>query len=104
VTVLEQGIDELAAERRRRAERRAQGRGAAAGGEAIASPMQGTVLRVEVREGEAVERGRVLVVVEAMKMENEIAADRAGVVSDLRVSAGDAVRSGQLLLSVVDAA
>jgi biotin carboxyl carrier protein len=46
----------------------------------------------------------VLVIVEAMKMENEIAADRPGVVSGLRVAAGDAVRSGQVLLSVIDGA
>jgi acetyl-CoA/propionyl-CoA carboxylase, biotin carboxylase, biotin carboxyl carrier protein len=102
VRVLEPGADGLAGERQRREERRARGRRVGAGGEAIASPMQGTVVRVEVAEGEPVESGRVLVIVEAMKMENEIAADRAGVVSDLRVAPGDAVRSGQVLLSVVD--
>ncbi len=65
--------------------------------------MQGTVLRVEVAEGETCRNpASVLVIVEAMKMENEIAADRPGVVSDLRVAPGDAVRSGQVLLSVVD--
>ena len=61
-------------------------RGAAlggAGGEHVASPMQGTVLRVEVAEGDAVEAGPVLVIVEAMKMENEIRAHTAGVVRDL---------------------
>jgi acetyl-CoA/propionyl-CoA carboxylase biotin carboxyl carrier protein len=104
VRVLEPVVAALAGERQRRDERRAQGRRAGAGGESIASPMQGTVLRVEVSEGEAVESGRVLVIVEAMKMENEIAADRPGVVSDLRVAPGDAVRSGQVLLSVVDGA
>jgi acetyl-CoA/propionyl-CoA carboxylase, biotin carboxylase, biotin carboxyl carrier protein len=104
VRVLEPVSDMLADERRRRDERRARGRSAAAGSEAIASPMQGTVLRVEVREGEPVESGRVLVIVEAMKMENEIAADRRGIVADVRVAPGDAVRSGQVLLSVVDAA
>jgi acetyl-CoA/propionyl-CoA carboxylase, biotin carboxylase, biotin carboxyl carrier protein len=104
VRVLEPVVAELAAERARRSERRARGRHAGAGGDAIASPMQGTVLRVEVSEGDPVESGKVLVIVEAMKMENEIAADRPGVVSDLRVAPGDAVRSGQVLLSVVDGA
>jgi acetyl-CoA/propionyl-CoA carboxylase biotin carboxyl carrier protein len=92
----------LAAERQRREERRARGRERGGGSEAIASPMQGTVVRVEVAEGEPVESGRVLVIVEAMKMENEISADRPGVVADVRVAPGDAVRSGQVLLSVVD--
>jgi acetyl-CoA/propionyl-CoA carboxylase biotin carboxyl carrier protein len=104
VRVLEPVVAELAAERERREERRAQGRRVGAGGEAIASPMQGTVLRVEVEEGEAVEPGKVLVIVEAMKMENEIAADRTGVISGLSVAPGDSVRSGQVLLSVVDGA
>jgi acetyl-CoA/propionyl-CoA carboxylase biotin carboxyl carrier protein len=104
VRVLDPAADVLAGERRRRAERRARTRSGSTGSDAIASPMQGTVLRVEVREGEAVEPGRVLVIVEAMKMENEIAAVRRGVVADVRVAPGDAVRSGQVLLSVVDAA
>jgi acetyl-CoA/propionyl-CoA carboxylase biotin carboxyl carrier protein len=95
-------VDTLASERQRREERRARGRQRSGGGEAIASPMQGTVVRVEVAEGEPVESGRVLVIVEAMKMENEIAADRPGVVADVRVAPGDSVRSGQVLLSVVD--
>ncbi len=102
VRVLEPVAGGLAAERQRREERRARGRQRGGGGEAIASPMQGTVVRVEVAEGEPVESGRVLVIVEAMKMENEIAADRPGVVADVRVAPGDAVRSGQVLLSVVD--
>jgi len=85
---------------RRRRERAARGPGGA-GSEAVVSPMQGTVLKVEVTEGEHVEAGRVLCVVEAMKMENEIAAHRSGSVSGLSVSPGDAVASGQVICLVV---
>jgi acetyl-CoA/propionyl-CoA carboxylase, biotin carboxylase, biotin carboxyl carrier protein len=70
--------------------------------DAIVTPMQGTVLAVEVAEGEEVAAGQVICVVEAMKMENEIAAHRAGVVSELAVEPGQAVSSGQVLCVVVD--
>jgi acetyl-CoA/propionyl-CoA carboxylase biotin carboxyl carrier protein len=85
---------------RRRSERVAHGLGRA-GSEAVVSPMQGTVLKVEVTEGELVEAGRVLCVVEAMKMENEIAAHRSGAVAQLSVSPGDAVASGQVICLVL---
>ncbi len=85
---------------RRRRERASQGPGGA-GSEAVVSPMQGTVLKVEVTDGEQVEAGRVLCVVEAMKMENEIAAHRSGSVAELSVSPGDAVTSGQVICLVL---
>ena len=85
---------------RRRRERAAHGPGGASS-EAVVSPMQGTVLKVEVAEGERVEAGRVLCIVEAMKMENEIAAHRSGSVSGLSVSPGDAVASGQVICLVL---
>jgi acetyl-CoA/propionyl-CoA carboxylase biotin carboxyl carrier protein len=64
---------------------------------AILSPMQGTILRVNVADGDAVEADAVLCVVEAMKMENEIVADRSGVVAELGVSVGQQVANGQLI-------
>ena len=56
--------------------------------------MQGTVLAVEVADGDEVEAGQVVCIVEAMKMENEITAHRDGVVSDLSVAPGQAVSAG----------
>jgi acetyl-CoA/propionyl-CoA carboxylase biotin carboxyl carrier protein len=78
-------------------------RGAGGGGEgAVTSPMQGAVLSVEVADGDHVEAGKVLAIVEAMKMENEIAAPRAGVVSELAVAPGDAVAPGQAICRISD--
>jgi acetyl-CoA/propionyl-CoA carboxylase biotin carboxyl carrier protein len=81
---------------RRRRERGT--RGAAAGGaDAVVSPMQGTVLDVRVTDGDEVEPGAVICIVEAMKMENEVSAHRAGVVSALSVVAGGSVATGQVI-------
>jgi acetyl-CoA/propionyl-CoA carboxylase, biotin carboxylase, biotin carboxyl carrier protein len=82
----------------RRAERvRAGGAG---GGDAVVSPMQGTVLSVAVAEGDSVESGAVICIVEAMKMENEVRAHRDGAVAELSVAAGDAVGSGQVICRI----
>jgi len=62
--------------------------------------MQGTVLTVEVADGDTVESGRVICVVEAMKMENEIVAHRDGVVTGLSVAPGQQVSHGQLICVV----
>jgi acetyl-CoA/propionyl-CoA carboxylase biotin carboxyl carrier protein len=59
--------------------------------------MQGTVLSVEVEEGQEVSAGQVICVVEAMKMENEIAAQRDGTVTELAVAPGQAVKTGQVI-------
>jgi acetyl-CoA/propionyl-CoA carboxylase biotin carboxyl carrier protein len=88
---------------RRRRERGAAGaRGDAA--DVIVSPMQGTVLDVRVHDGDVVEAGAVICVVEAMKMENEVTAHRAGVVSELSVTPGGTVVSGQVVCVVGDGA
>jgi acetyl-CoA/propionyl-CoA carboxylase, biotin carboxylase, biotin carboxyl carrier protein len=88
------------ARRRRERSRSGGGGGHAVAKEAVVSPMQGTVLAVEVADGDAVEAGRVICVVEAMKMENEITAHREGVVTGLSVGPGDAVKTGQVICVV----
>jgi acetyl-CoA/propionyl-CoA carboxylase, biotin carboxylase, biotin carboxyl carrier protein len=89
------------AELARRRRERARGTGAHAGGrDAVVSPMQGTVLAVEVAEGEQVVAGQVLCIVEAMKMENEVHAHRDGVVRELSVAAGEPVSTGQVICVV----
>ncbi len=80
--------------------RRHKERSAGLGGEAtdaVASPMQGTVLEVAVAEGDEIAAGALICVVEAMKMENEIVAHRAGLVAGLRVSPGEQVAHGDLI-------
>jgi acetyl-CoA/propionyl-CoA carboxylase biotin carboxyl carrier protein len=85
---------------RRRGERGGGGGRHGAAKDAVVSPMQGTVLAVEVAEGDEVEAGQVLCVVEAMKMENEIKAHRAGRVAELSVEAGQTVKTGQVICVV----
>jgi acetyl-CoA/propionyl-CoA carboxylase biotin carboxyl carrier protein len=85
--------------RRRRERDRSRGAGGA-GKDAVVSPMQGTVLAVEVQEGDDVEAGQVLCIVEAMKMENEVHAHRAGRVTELSVAPGEPVKTGQVICVV----
>jgi acetyl-CoA/propionyl-CoA carboxylase biotin carboxyl carrier protein len=70
---------------------------ASASSESLPSPLQGTVLKVAVEQGATVEEGDLICVIEAMKMENEIAAHRSGKVTQLSVSEGAAVSSGDVL-------
>ena len=72
-----------------------------ASGDTVVSPMQGTVLKVLVGQGTEVAIGDVICIVEAMKMENEVAAHQAGTVRELKVAAGDGVQAGQVLAVVV---
>ena len=65
-----------------------------AGGETVAAPMPGTILKVNVQPGQAVKAGEVLIVLEAMKMENEIMAPKAGTVAQVLVSRGANVDTG----------
>lgn len=73
---------------------------APAGGEKVCAPMPGNILAVNVSNGSAVKKGDVLMILEAMKMENEIMAPRDGVVASVNVSKGATVNTGDLLLSL----
>jgi acetyl-CoA/propionyl-CoA carboxylase biotin carboxyl carrier protein len=85
---------------RRRRERVRQGGGRTGGRDAVVSPMQGTVLAVPVSDGDAVEAGQVICIVEAMKMENEVHAHRDGVVRNLSVEAGQPIATGQVICEI----
>ncbi len=67
-------------------------------GESVNSPMPGNILRVEVKEGEQIKAGQLLVVLEAMKMENEILAPHDGTVAQVVVSKGTTVETGSPLI------
>ena len=73
---------------------------AAGAGESITSPMPGNILAVNVAAGDMVKKGQVLMILEAMKMENEIMAPRDGKVTAVAVTKGAAVESGALLCTI----
>lgn len=70
-------------------------------GDSLTTPMQGTVVKIEVTEGQVVEEGELIVVLEAMKMEQPLKAHKAGKISELRVSVGDTLASGTLLCKII---
>ncbi len=76
---------------------RKSGGGGGSSTEALAAPLQGTIFKVNVEKGAEVAEGDLICVIEAMKMENEITAHRAGTVSELPIAEGDAVSSGDTL-------
>ena len=73
---------------------------APADGSSVLAPLAGTVARVLVEEGQSIEAGDVVLVLEAMKMETEITAPHAGTVEAVLVSAGTAVTGGQVLVQI----
>jgi acetyl-CoA/propionyl-CoA carboxylase biotin carboxyl carrier protein len=89
--------------RPRRTERAARG-GGGEGGDALVSPLQGNMWKVLVEQGQAVEEGQLVCIIEAMKMENEITAHKAGVVSELAVREGDPVTAGATIAVISSAA
>ncbi|WP_340684560.1 acetyl/propionyl/methylcrotonyl-CoA carboxylase subunit alpha [Amycolatopsis coloradensis] len=82
--------------------KRAGGTKAAVSGDAVTAPMQGTIVKVAVEEGQHVEAGELVVVLEAMKMENPVTAHKAGTVTGLAVEVGAAVTQGTQLFELKD--
>ena len=72
-----------------------------AGGSKVTAPMPGTILGVNVKEGEAVKAGQALFVLEAMKMESDVVAPVDGTIRGISVSKGASVSAGDLLCSVL---
>ena len=68
---------------------------ASAEGTQVVSPMQGTILRIDVAVGDHVKKGQILMILEAMKLENEILAAQDGVVKEIKVTKGQTVNSKQ---------
>jgi len=73
---------------------------ALAAGEVVKSPMPGNILKINVSQGQAVKEGDVLIVLEAMKMENEIVAPKSGSVAQIAVSKGQVVETGTPLVVI----
>ncbi|HVL31235.1 MAG TPA: acetyl-CoA carboxylase biotin carboxylase subunit [Solirubrobacteraceae bacterium] len=96
------GAAPAAARRPQRATRDSDGSQRTAGGDTLASPMQGNVWKVPVKPGQKVAEGDVVTIIEAMKMENEITAHKAGVIAELPIAEGDSVASGDTLAVIRD--
>ncbi len=71
-----------------------------AAGETVSAPMPGNILRIEVNQDDKVEAGQILVILEAMKMENEIVAPKAGTVAQIVTSKGAVVETGSPLIVI----
>jgi len=76
------------------------GAGGGAGSGQVTVPMQGTIVKIMVEVGDEVEAGQSVIVLEAMKMENNVNADKAGIVSEIKVAPGDTVGGGDVVLVI----
>lgn len=72
----------------------------AAGSKTITAPMPGTILSIKVKQGDSVKKGQLLLMLEAMKMENEIKSGVDGVIASIAVKQGDSVNTGQVLIEI----
>lgn len=72
----------------------------AGGGSAVVSPMPGVILDIKVKEGDSISEGQAVVILEAMKMENEIVSEFTGTVSAIRVKKGDTVDTDAVLVEI----
>src|SRR5689334_21735484 len=82
--------------------KRGGGKAAAASGDAVTAPMQGTIIKVAVSDGDTVAAGDLVVVLEAMKMENPVTAHKAGTVTGLSATPGNSVSQGTVLCEIKD--
>jgi acetyl-CoA/propionyl-CoA carboxylase biotin carboxyl carrier protein len=89
---------------RKAAPKRSAGKksGAAASGDALTAPMQGTIVKVSAAEGDVVEAGQAIVVLEAMKMEQPLKAHKAGTVTNLNAEVGAVVTAGSVICEIKD--
>jgi len=85
---------------RPRRERTRAGHSGAAGGDALTSPMQGTIVKIAVADGDEVSEGDLVVVLEAMKMEQPLNAHKSGVVANLSAAVGDVVSAGAVICTI----
>ena len=94
------GATNGAAGPKKRGERK---KSAGGGADELVSPLQGNMWKVLVKQGDAVEEGQLLCIIEAMKMENEITAHKAGVIMELPISEGAPIAAGAPIATISDA-
>jgi len=95
------GASPTAAPAPRRAERRSAAKGSGDGGpDTLSSPLQGNMWKVLVKQGDAVQEGQLLCIIEAMKMENEITAHKAGTIVELPIAEGEPIQAGAPIATI----